>query len=169
MSEKWKDIEGYEGAYQVSDLGRVRSLPREAKHPTHGTCQLKGRVLKHFFNNFGYHQVGLSGRTFNVHKLVAEAFLGRRPEGHEVRHGPAGLGDNSVDNLSYGTRQQNALDQRRDGTHGGSPVIRSDGVRFINISVAAEESGTYHSNICKACTGQRNTAGGYSWTYEIQT
>lgn len=165
MSEIWKDVVGYEGKYQVSSLGRVRSLPRVVKHPT-GVCKLKGRILKNFYSDFGYSQVGLEGKTVNVHKLVADAFLGPRGVGVEVRHGANGIDDNSVDNLSYGTRQQNALDQRRDGTHGGTAVRRSDGQVFINVSVAAEQSGTHHGNIVRVCQGKRKSAGGYGWKYE---
>jgi hypothetical protein len=167
MTEEWRDIPGYNGSYQVSDRGRVRSLPREAKHPT-GTCRLKGRILKHFFAAFGYHEVGLQGKTFRVHTLVATAFLGPKPKGHETRHGANGIDDNSAANLSYGTRQQNALDQRRDGTHGGSPVIRSDGKRFINITVAAEQTGCSRPNISHVLTGKRKAAGGFGWAYDVE-
>jgi hypothetical protein len=69
----------------------------------------------------GYLNVTLSRsgkiRSFTVHRLVASAFLGPLPPGMETRHGPAGIQDNSVANLSYGTPVENALDKVRDGTH----------------------------------------------------
>jgi len=164
MKEVWKDIPGYEGMYQVSSSGRVRSLDRVLEHPQ-GAKRLKGKVLKHFFSSFGYHQVGLSGKTTSVHILVAAAFLGPRSKGAEVRHGANGINDNSISNLSYGTRQQNALDQRRDGTHGGRAVKRSDGKEFINLSVAAEETRCSRPNINHVLAGKRNKAGGFSWSY----
>lgn len=167
MNEEWRDIPGYEGYYQVSSFGRVRSIDRTIQHPK-GPKKLKGKILKHFFSQFGYHQVGLCGKTYMVYFLVASAFLGSCPEGQEIRHGPNGIDDNSVSNLSYGTRQQNALDQRRDHTDGGRPVIRSDGVIFQSISIAAEETNTYHSNIIKVCTGSRPSAGGFGWSYYIE-
>jgi hypothetical protein len=62
MAEEWRDLSSYEGLYQVSDCGRVRSLDRVVKHPR-GPKQLKGRTLKHFFSTFGYHEVGLQGKA----------------------------------------------------------------------------------------------------------
>jgi len=168
--EQWRDIEGYEGLYQVSDLGRVRSLDRVVPHARFGTMRLKGRIVSLVpHNQSGYfisrlHKEGVE-RTFYVHRLVAAAWIGPCPNGKQVRHGTNGHLDNSTSNLSYGTRSQNELDKRRDGTHGGRRVVRGDGIEFINMHAAAEESGCSASNICKVCNGRRKSAGGYSWRY----
>lgn len=111
----WRDVVGYEGLYQVSDTGQVRSLDRLK---TDGR-KIKQKILKQCQNNSGHLHVGLTknGRslTKKVHKLVAEAFLGPYPNGHEVCHGPNGKTDNSIKNLSYGTRRRNGcIDLNRD-------------------------------------------------------
>ena len=112
MTELWQPIAGYERLYDISNWGRVRSHhQRTASGP---------RILRYHFHDYGYAQVSLykngKRRTCLVHSLVAQAFLGPCPAGQLVRHGPAGKLDNSVQNLSYGTRQQIADDLRRDGT-----------------------------------------------------
>jgi hypothetical protein len=109
--ERWLPVVGFEGRYEVSDLGRVRSLPRK---------WAKGGLMKPCLNQ-GYLIVRLSRnartRSFAIHCLVAEAFLGRRPEGMQVCHGPGGMTDNRLVNLSYGTlSKNNGADRWRDGT-----------------------------------------------------
>lgn len=116
MQELWAPVVGYEGLYEVSDLGRVRSLD----HFKSGR-QFKGRKLKPAPNSGGYLTVGLckngSKLSKTVHCLVAAAFLGPRPEGLQVRHGLRGKLDNSLANLCYGTPKQNEEDRIRDGTN----------------------------------------------------
>lgn len=118
--EAWKPVVGYEGLYEVSSLGRVRSLPRRGgSNRTYG-----GKILRASWQKAcegkRYLAVGLSREgesvRLRVHKLVAEAFLGPCPPGQGVRHGPAGVADNSVANLCYGTSLENAADTIRDGT-----------------------------------------------------
>ena len=123
MTELWLPVVGFEGCYEVSDRGRVRSLHRIVKHPREGyERRLKGRMmaLQISRTNCGYRTVRLYqdgvGKTFTVHSLVAEAFIGPCPEGQEVLHGAAGVLNNSVENLSYGTHTENMRDKRRDGT-----------------------------------------------------
>lgn len=111
----------WEASYQVSNLGRVRSIERRTPYKdTYRTH--KSRVLKQFRGTaYGYMQVKLSrqGHTESayVHRLVLESFAGPCPKGMEGLHGPSGNLDNRwPENLSWGTHQQNCLDKRRDGT-----------------------------------------------------
>lgn len=85
--------------YQVSNLGRVKS---------------RFKILKLTMDR-GYLSVHV-GRHRLVHQLVAEVWLGPRPEGMVVCHGPNGATDNSVENLSYKTQKENIADKHRDGT-----------------------------------------------------
>lgn len=116
--EEWRDIPGYEGRYQASDLGNVRSLDRRVNVCYGATRMMKGRVLKpagckkdpHLYVVLGNGQAGTP-----VHKLVALAFLGPRPEGQDVRHLDGNPLNNRADNLAYGTRTENILDVYRQG------------------------------------------------------
>lgn len=111
MSEVWKDIPGYEGKYQASNLGRVRSVDRRVRVVPRGveaTRPVKGRVLRPAPSKTGHISVVLGrGNTMSVHKCVALAFLGPYPEGHEVLHLDHDPANNRVGNLRYGTRSEN--------------------------------------------------------------
>ena len=170
MMERWRDIPGWEGLYQASDQGRIRSVDRVVLHPRGGPKRLKGRILSPRPNNkVGHLAVGLwvggVEQSKRVHQLVALTWIGPCPVDQQVRHGQNGHLDNSVSNLCYGTRSQDSLDKRRDGTHSGRAVRRSDGMEFISMWVAAEESGCSHKCIWMVCQGQRKTTGGYGWEY----
>ena len=112
MDEEWRDIAGYEGAYQVSSLGRVRSLPGWHRGGRVLKLGLSGRVGNQYYN------VVLHGRyTKSVHVLVAEAFIGPRPPKTDVCHNNGNRLDNRVENLRYGTRAENMADRNEHGTN----------------------------------------------------
>lgn len=168
--ENWRDITGYEGFYQVSNLGRVRSVDRLVRHYRGGTRKLKGKILRLSpMDDIGHLAVHLCKKgtrlDIGVHRLVAAAWISPRPIGQQVRHGPNGVSDNSVSNLCYGTRREDCLDKRRDGTHGGRAIRRSDGIEFISMAVAAEESNCRRQNIWAVCNDINKTTGGFGWEY----
>jgi hypothetical protein len=116
IPERWLPVTGWEGLYEVSDLGRVRSLRHRTTSGMRG-----GRMLKPHLNPRGYLVVELkrSGerRTCQVHRLVLEAFTGSCPPGMEGRHGPGGKLDNRASQLCWGTQSENyGPDRVRDGT-----------------------------------------------------
>lgn len=113
--EVWKDVVGYEGLYQVSSKGRVRSVDRTVKTRDGRKRFYAGQILKQHRTSKGmYYIVCLLKRgvekQYNVHQLVSRSFLGDKPEGKEVCHGPDGPLDNSVGNIRYGTRKENVRD-----------------------------------------------------------
>lgn len=112
MIEEWRPVVGYEGLYEVSDRGRVRSFPRQ------GTG---GGLVSQRLNNRGYPIVSMTRpghwATRTVHRLVTEAFIGPRPGGMEVRHLDGNRANAQLSNLSYGTRSENNLDAVGHGTH----------------------------------------------------
>jgi hypothetical protein len=109
--EQWKDVPGYEGRYQVSDLGRVRSLDHRVRLVCHGveTTRLSpGRLLKPGRSRSGHVSVAIGkGNSRLVHQLVLEAFVGPRPKGAESLHLNHDPKDNRLSNLRYGTRSEN--------------------------------------------------------------
>jgi hypothetical protein len=120
--EEWRPVVGYEGLYEVSSLGRVKSLPRFCLTKGGGARSVPGRILRQCPRPNGYLAVPLgSGRgkakTTAVAGIVAEAFLGPRPDGYLVTHGEKGKRCNHASNLSYKTPEGNMADKLRDGTH----------------------------------------------------
>lgn len=165
LNETWKAVVGYEGIYEVSDKGRVRSLDRVDC----GGYRRQGRVLKHYRHPFGYLTVKLSnGEKENklIHQLVCETFIGPRPDGKEVCHGPKGLLDNSTTNLGYGTKTKNQRDRIRDGTHDGIAVVNGSGQEFISAAAAARSTGCNGSNITACCKGKLSQTKGHTWRYK---
>lgn len=121
MIEEWRPVLGWEGLYEVSNLGEVRSLDKTYPNTlTGGTSTFKGRVLKPKTDRGGYLVVGLARngaiKTKTVHRLVAIAFLDNPNNLPLVLHGPKGKLNNSIENLRWGTNSDNMYDKRRDGT-----------------------------------------------------
>ena len=106
--EIWKKIQGH-AHYEVSSLRRVRSSHRSPKG--------QWRLLRPGLISVGYLSVALGrGNTKLVHRLVAEAFFGTCPPGHEVLHTDGSRDNNRVENLRYGTRAENIEDSKAHGT-----------------------------------------------------
>lgn len=126
IAEEWRPVPGAEGRYEVSNLGRVKSLRRVVscgiRRGKPQTRTVPEKILSPGKDTDGYDLVHFSWKEkekpkpCTVHKLVAMAFLGPKPEGCWVLHGPNGKEDNSVENLYYGTPAQNVQDKWRDGT-----------------------------------------------------
>lgn len=114
--EYWLPVVGYEGLYEVSDQGRVRSLPRLRANGGVTKERLLRLAMSGPYLNVSLY-VGGKRTGARVHQLVAEAFIGPCPEGLIVLHGTGGKTDNRPENLSYGTySKNNGEDRRRDGT-----------------------------------------------------
>lgn len=122
QTEQWRPVVGWEHQYEVSNQGRVRSLdryiPAVNRDGSGRLNRVKGIVLKGTPDRDGYMKVNLRNglgnvRTRMVHTLVAEAWIGPRPLGNDVCHGPCGTHDNRLVNLRYDTRAANEADKRR--------------------------------------------------------
>lgn len=115
--EHWRAVPGYEGSYEVSDLGRVRSLDRI----TDRGRRWRGRMMTTCPLPNGYLIVTLwrdgCQRSPLVHRLVLAAFVGPAPDDTEALHGDGDRTNNRLVNLSWGTHSENAQDQLAHGTH----------------------------------------------------
>lgn len=112
MPESWAAIPGYEGRWEASTEGQIRSIPRR---------RTRGGILKLRVNKRGYLSVVLGRETHEVHRLVALTFHGPRPDGCEVRHVDGNPLNPRASNLAYGTRSENGLDKR---AHGADHNVR---------------------------------------------
>ncbi len=118
MTEIWKPVLRREGEYEVSNLGRVRSLDRCIECVNGSRRKVKGKLLKPSLATGDFYYRVSQGRNeaIRLHVLVAEAFLGPRPSGLEVRHKNGDRHDSRASNLSYGTHLENMRDAVRHGT-----------------------------------------------------
>lgn len=133
--EIWKDIPGFEGQYQVSNLGRVKSLARYArlKHwsGTESMRKVHERILRPGKSKSGHVSVAIGkGNSRLVHQLVLEAFVGECPENHEVLHLNHVPNDNRLENLKYGTRSENMKMDYEVGTRKVHPNFNRWGYRY---------------------------------------
>ena len=170
--EYWKDIKGYEGLYQVSNLGRIR----------------KDNKIINPWVQFGYKIVGLwknnKCQKLRVHRLVAEAFILNPNNYTQVNHKDEDKSNNSVENLewctqgynnSYGNRTRKMLEtyKNRHTSNAEKEVIQmsSDGTvlrTYKSMSEAARISGVSLGNLSNLCNNKshRKTLGGYKWVFK---
>lgn len=109
--EIWKYVENYEGCYEVSTFGRIKSLTRYVPHSTLGSKLVTGRILSQGTTKNGYLRVSLCKDncpiSVLVHRVVAKAFCSGHNDTYDVNHKDGNKQNNNVDNLEWVTRQQN--------------------------------------------------------------
>ena len=178
MSEEiWKDIKGFEGLYQVSNLGRVKSFYR-----------LKEKILKPSIEHKGYYRVHLHknsiGKRYYVHRLVWEAFNGQIPENMQVNHINEIKTDNRLKNLNLMTAKENSnwgsRNERIAKKHSIILKNRKDLSKVVlqftldnilvkeypSIHQAERETGFANQYISACCNGKYKQAYGYIWRYK---
>lgn len=139
MKEIWKDIEGYEDLYQVSNLGNVRSLDRYITYSTGRVQLLRGKLLKCSEQSTGYYTVGLydinhKSTTLSVHRLVASAFLDNSANLPEVNHKDGNKANNAVSNLEWATEMDNNHHARKTGLNRAELSPQCRPVRCVETS-----------------------------------
>lgn len=171
--EIWKDITGYEGLYQVSDQGRVKSLKRK-------DClgrTIQERILKTKIDRYGYLQLNLHAygkqKTLTVHRLICEAF-NENPEGKpEVNHINENKTDNRACNLEWCTRKENVNHGTRN-----ERVAKANSKQVWQYTLdgelvkvwkspreAGKQGGFDHGAISNVANGKRKTHKGFVWKY----
>lgn len=115
----WRAVPEWVGYYEVSDEGQVRSVSRTLTNSAGRTVRIKGRILRTSVTPKGYHIVTFTRpgvrKSYPVHRLVAEAFIGPLPEGWHTCHGDGNKDNNAVTNLRYDTASANELDKVAQG------------------------------------------------------
>ena len=178
MEEIWKDIEGYEGYYQVSNLGRVKSLERTINHKTcyGGLYHIKERILKLKIEKDGYFRIGLKKgkikKYYRVNRLVAQAFIPNPNNYPIVNHKDENPLNNNVDNLEWCTQKYNVnygngISKRKKKISIKINQYDLDG-NFIKTWGSIKDAARYYNGntkICQCCKGKVKTAAGYKWKY----
>lgn len=176
--ETWKDIKGYEGLYQVSNLGRVRSMDRYVG-ASHGSTQLrKGMVMRltQYPNGYIYVQLCKDAKYtgFYVHRLVASAFLDNPDNLREVNHKDRDKTNNAVTNLewctrSYNTKYLDAAKKRAEKYAKAVVVYGPDGEKigeFQSCTQAAKHFGKWKRTILGYLWGEHKNRDGYTFQYK---
>lgn len=170
--ETWKPVVGYEGLYEVSDWGRVKSVGRG-----------KERILKLTPNTLGYLQVSLhkngEQKTCKVHQLVMRAFVGECPDGYEVDHYDWDRKNNRLNNLRYIPAKENAGRKSPEWQRKTAKAVIKANSKPVNqyaldgefvttwasAADAERELGINHSHISECCNGKLKKTGGFVWRY----
>ena len=185
MKEIWKPVVGYEGFYEVSNIGRVRSLARIVECNDGRKRKIKTRILRQPCAPSGYYMVTLhkNGKQKSglVHRLVCEAFIPNPLGKGEVNHKDENSKNNnapnlewvtSKENINYGTRTERARETTTKLQGKAVQQFSKDGklvAEYESISIAYRATGAFISNIVKCARGEYKTAGSFIWKYKNET
>lgn len=182
--EVWKDIKGYEGCYQVSNLGRIKSLKRKVYAGNNKMRWQNERILSNNkTNGHSYKIVSLYknniGKNFYIHRLVTEAFLDNKYNYKYINHKDENKGNNCVDNLEFCTAQYNNKYNDRHLKIGKKTINNiktskkiiqlNDNNEFIkeypSISEASRQLKVSYQAISDCLNGKQKHSAGYKWKY----
>lgn len=175
--EQWKDIKGYEEKYQISNLGRVKSLKRTQSN-NGGKQQVNEKIKSTRIKNSGYEITDLykdrKQKTFMIHRLVAQAFIPNPNNKEQVNYIDGNKSNNCVDNLEWTIQSENIIhsyksireDKRNNNaintmTKATSKKVTclNSGIIYNSASEAAREVGVSASLLMRCCRGERKSAG----------
>ena len=179
--EVWRDIEGYEGLYQVSNMGRVKSLERTYIDKIGRERYVKECILKPAMDKGGYLRVGLCDgkkrKTFKLHRLVCEAFHENPDNKPQVNHINEIKTDNRASNLGWATARENSnFGTRNERIGKKSAITKSKPIAQYTLNgkllkvwpstqEAQRQTGFSQGNICKSANGGYKQAYGFIWKY----
>ena len=176
-NEEWRDVVGYEGLYQVSSEGRVKSLERTCNAKGGSKRTVKERILKPGLDKDGYLMIGLwaggKRKMLKIHRLVCQAFHENPENKSEVNHVNEDKTDNKAVNLEWCTRRDNCNHGSRNERAAkalGKPIAQytRDG-ELVKVWPSTMEvqrqTGFSQGNISEVANGKRKTAHGFIWEY----
>ena len=166
--EIWKPVKDYEGLYEVSNTGNVRSVDRMVKHSKGGLRLYKGRLMKPYINSDGYRIVNISkngvGKMKRVNRIVAETFIPNPYNLATVNHKDENKLNDSVENLEWMSISDNIRYSCCKSIN--QLTINDEFIRtWESASDVNKELNFNTSNILRCCKGKRKSAHGYKWCY----
>lgn len=177
MKEIWKDVLEFKGIYQVSNIGRVRSLDRDVKAKTGRIKHTRGKILaiSHFPNGYCYVNFCVKGIGTSqiLHRLVAKAFIPNPNNKAEVNHKDEDINNNIIDNLEWLTSKENANYGTRNKRVSEKLSIKvvqlTKNLELIRIydscTKAGNTIGVGEECVIRVCKGKQHTSKGYKWMY----
>lgn len=172
MQEIWKDITGYEGLYQVSTFGRVKSIPHLIRANINGGKRMTEEYIKNTTVGWhGYVWVNLckngKTKTYSVHRLVAMAFLENPHSLPAVNHIDGNKENNLVRNLEWCTNSENQIHASINGLMKNAKKVKcvETGKEYRNSCEAERKTGISSRTIRNVCSGKGIRAGGYKWEW----
>ena len=196
MEEIWKDIKDYEGLYQISNFGRVKSLKRKVKNKN-GYRIVEEKILKNLINDMGYYTVNLRKDNQNniklIHRLIAENYISNKNNYPIINHIDGNKLNNNIDNLEWCTYSHNIKEafklglnkytykenfkhdywkNKKGKEHSKSKSINQYDVEgnFIkeweSLTQASRELNINLIYISNVCRGKQRVAGGYKWKFK---
>lgn len=170
--EIWKDVQGFEGYYQVSNQGRIKSLSRKVKCGVSNFYMTREIILSPSLDKKGYYRVNLSKnsqrKTCLVHVLVASAFIPNPESKPQVNHKNGIKTDNTENNLEWATNQENIQHAYNNGLHpNGKRVLCVDtGKIYMTASEAGRDIGLLDPTpVQLVCRGKRRRTKGLRFKY----
>lgn len=174
--EEWRDIKGFEGLYQVSNLGNVKSIPRKIWNGK-GFFLSKEKLVKQVLNHKGYQMVQLWNsnhfKSIAVHRLVSEAFIPNPANLPQVNHKDEDKKNNKISNLEWCTGKYNinyGTAKNRIAEKLSKPVIgvslkTPNCIKFVSAAEAGR-NGFCASHVIECCNNKRKTHKGYIWNWQ---
>ena len=160
--EIWKDIPGYDGKYQASTYGNIRSVDRVVQFGKNKRF-ISGRVLKQQKDVYGYSMVNLP-KTIKVHRLVAMTFIPNEDGKEQINHIDGNKKNNRVENLEWVTAKENVNHEVNVLNRIKKGVIRDDGKIYQSVNDAALDNNVSVSCISAVINGYQKTSNGFTFT-----